>query len=101
VAQRDLRAYFARAAEEEFVASRGRYAREAREIARFFEAEVRRAVAFIERFPEASPIAEGTVRRKVLRKPFEYSLFYVVEPDRIRILAVAHHRRDPVYWTGR
>jgi len=101
VARRVLRAYLARAAEEEFVASRARYTREAREIARSFEAEVRRAVAFIERFPEASPIAEGTVRRKILRKPFEYSLFYVIEPDRIRIVAVAHHRRDPGYWTGR
>ena len=41
------------------------------------------------------------MRRKILRKPFEYSLFYVIEPDRIRIVAVAHHRRDPGYWTGR
>jgi hypothetical protein len=37
----------------------------------------------------------------VLRKPFEYSLFYAIEPDRIRIAAVAHHSREPGYFMTR
>ncbi len=60
-----------------------------------------KAVAFIEQFPEASPVSAGHVRKKVLRKPFEYTLFYVVETERIRILSVAHHRRRPGYWQER
>ena len=38
---------------------------------------------------------------EVLRKPFEYSLFYAIEPDRIRIAAVAHHSREPGHFMTR
>lgn len=101
MAPRTLKAYFLRAAEDEYLETRRRYQEESQQIADVFEAEVMRGIAFIERFPEGSPAVGGNVRRKVLRKPFEYSLFYAIEKDRIRILAVAHHRREPGYWAGR
>ncbi len=91
------KAYFARPAEGEFRVIRKHYADEAKDIAEAFHAEVTRAVAFIERFPEAAPISIGNLRRKTLRKPFD-TLFYAIEPDRIRIAAVAHHRREPSYF---
>ncbi|HYV42548.1 MAG TPA: type II toxin-antitoxin system RelE/ParE family toxin [Thermoanaerobaculia bacterium] len=65
------------------------------------EEEVRRAVRMILEFPESSPVvtAEGA-RRKNLRR-FPYSLYYLIEPDVIRIMAVAHQSRLPGYWTDR
>lgn len=63
--------------------------------------EVDRGIAFILENPEGAPVisAEG-VRRKVLAR-FPYSLLYLVEPGRLRIMAVMHHKRRPGYWTGR
>ncbi len=69
------RAYFPKATEDEYKAIRGRYAEQSGTLSETFTAEVTRAVAFIEQFPEASPVSSGRVRKKVLRKPFEYTLF--------------------------
>lgn len=95
------KAYFPRATEDEYLAIRRWYAEEARDIADAFHAEVMRAVGLIEQFPEASPLAGGGIRKKVLRTPFPYAIFYTIESDRIRIMAVAHQSREPGYWTGR
>ena len=95
------KAYFPKATEDEYKAIRERYAEKSEALAETFKAEVTRAVAFIEQFPEASPISSGEVRKKVLRKPFEYTLFYVVEEERIRVLSVAHQKRRPGYWAHR
>lgn len=95
------KAYFPKATEDEYKAIRGRYAEQSETLAETFKAEVTRAVVFIEQFPEASPISSGQVRKKVLRKPFEYTLFYVIEEERIRILSVAHQKRRPGYWSDR
>lgn len=66
-----------------------------------FEEEVDRAIQFILAHPEACPvISPGGVRHKVLSR-FRYSLVYKIQPDRIRILAVAHHKRRPGYWANR
>lgn len=65
-----------------------------------FLAAVEASIAQIQQHPEASPIIDQDVRRKVLRR-FPYSIMYSVKPDRIRILAVASHRRRPFYWHGR
>ena len=54
----------------------------------------------IEGPPEASPLVEGEIQRQLLRR-FPYSLLYAVEPGRILVLAVAHHRRRPWYWRER
>jgi len=62
--------------------------------------EVQRAIASIARFPDASPLIQGRLRRRLLIK-FPYSLVYSVRPTEIRILAVAHQKRRPFYWRGR
>jgi hypothetical protein len=36
-----------------------------------------------------------------LRRPLEFTLFYSLRPDQIRILAVAHAKRRPFYWEDR
>ena len=63
-------------------------------------AEVRAAAAYIESFPESSPVIERGVRRKVLAK-FPYDLYYTLDPSHIVILSVAHESRRPGLWRGR
>lgn len=94
------KAYLHEEADAEFVEASRRYDVESEEVGAAFEVEVERGVDWIVEHPEASPVTRGQVRRKVLRR-FPYSIFYALEPDRIRVLAVAHHKRRPGYWAHR
>lgn len=94
------RAVFHPEAEAEFDEALAYYEREAPAVVDAFQYEVMRAVAFIERYPEAAPVERSNVRCKLLRR-FEYELYYAVEPDRLRILAVCHQSRRPEYWIDR
>jgi plasmid stabilization system protein ParE len=98
--QSGLRAWFPEETEAEFREIARAYRKESDLLGEAFESAVRRGVALIEQFPEAAPVAGGIVRRRVLRR-FPFSHFYVIESDRIRILAIAHHRRRPGYWAAR
>ncbi|MEA5621380.1 type II toxin-antitoxin system RelE/ParE family toxin [Nostoc sp. UHCC 0251] len=63
--------------------------------------EVEGAINLLMRYPAAGVVVRGFVRRLILPK-FPYSLLYrVVDDNLIRILAIAHHKRKPVYWIGR
>jgi toxin ParE1/3/4 len=63
--------------------------------------EVEQAIAFLERYPDAAPKVGRRVRRCVLPR-FPYSLIYRhLGEGQTRILAVAHQKRRPRYWTGR
>jgi len=81
------------------------------EAARYYEAksaglgaalvvEVAEAAEELRKNPEAWQLVATEVRRRVLRR-FPYSLLFVVEPDRIRVIAVSHNRRRPGYWGRR
>ena len=65
-----------------------------------FLASVEEAVEQVLGSPEAWQVVGDEVRHKLLRR-FPYSLLYVIEPDRIRVLAVAHQKRRPGYWSHR
>ncbi len=45
-------------------------------------------------------ILKAPFRRHLLPK-FPYSIIYAIEPDHIRIIAVAHSKRKPGYWSAR
>lgn len=62
--------------------------------------EVEHAVAMILEHPEAAPLVNRTIRRKLVRR-FPYSVMYLVQSDTIRILAIANQKRRPFYWSGR
>ena len=62
--------------------------------------EIQRAIEIIAQFPEAGPLILGRVRKKALVK-FPYSLFYSTRSNEFRLLAVAHQKRRPFYWSGR
>jgi hypothetical protein len=65
-----------------------------------FLADVRAATSKIEQYPEIAPVIEFGVRAKVLIS-FPYSLMYVMDPDELFILAVAHQSKRPAYWADR
>ncbi len=61
---------------------------------------VERAIEHILLFPEAAPLVGGTVRRKVVNR-FPFSVFYVLEKDAIFFVAIAHQKKEPMYWRDR
>ena len=62
--------------------------------------EVERAISQVQENPEAPPLVNRLVRRKMVRR-FPYSVMYSVPSTGIRILAIANQRRRPFYWRGR
>lgn len=62
-----------------------------------FARSVEAAVARVTRQPLAAPVVYETVRRVVLKR-FPYSLFYLVEPQRLVVLSCLHTRRSPAAW---
>jgi plasmid stabilization system protein ParE len=63
-----------------------------------FEVEVRRCLNLLLRLPALGIPSSHDVRKLSLRR-FPYSLVYRDESELIRVIAVAHHRRMPGYWT--
>jgi len=62
--------------------------------------EIERAIEQISRYPLAAPVVRGSLRAKTLLR-FAYSLVYFIGENEIILLAVAHQRRRPFYWTSR
>lgn len=58
------------------------------------------AVSRIARDPTHCPLAEHTTRKLVLQQ-FPFNLYYLPRESEIVIVAVAHQRRRPGYWSGR
>lgn len=65
-----------------------------------FADELDRAWVRIADFPAlGTPGKQGT--RLLTLNTFPYSLVYRIEPDRVRVIAIAHHSRRPGFWAGR
>ncbi|MEM9597612.1 MAG: type II toxin-antitoxin system RelE/ParE family toxin [Acidobacteriota bacterium] len=67
--------------------------------------EIERILADVESGPRAFPPVENIsgdldLRRALLRR-FPYSILFLVMQEEIRVVALAHSRRRPGYWTGR
>jgi toxin ParE1/3/4 len=62
--------------------------------------EVQRAVDQILEHPEAAPLVNRLVRRKLVPR-FPYGVMYSLTPDRIWNLSIANLKRRPFYWRGR
>lgn len=46
-------------------------------------------------------VDDGTVIRSRSVRGYPYRIVYIVEPERVVILAYAHERRKPGYWLHR
>lgn len=65
-----------------------------------FEAEIEASVRAISQSPDRWPVRDDGTRRYLTHR-FPYVVVYVLIPDRIWIIALAHCRRRPRYWSDR
>ena len=94
------RGRFHRLAEREFAEAAEYFERESPGLGAAFITEVERCVAGILEYPESGLVLMRAVRRRLVRR-FPYSVLYSVQPDHIRVLAIMHAKRRPMYWVGR
>src|SRR5438094_430604 len=87
-------------AEAEYEAAFAWYLARSPKAANGFEAAFERALGSIAINPELHPLCDDRHRFCVLRR-YPYSIIFRVDGDQVRVLAVAHSRRLPGYWSGR
>jgi len=98
MADREVRFHPLASAEAE--RARAWYAARSQKASELFLNELDVAVESVREQPERWAFIRGTARRKLFRK-FPFSLVYRATPEAIDVIAVAHHRRRPGYWSRR
>jgi toxin ParE1/3/4 len=93
-------ARFHRAAERELAAAIEIGEERGRGLGQELLEEVERTVALLCQFPEVGESLDGQRRRFSLKR-FPFGVIYRVEADTLRILALAHRRQRPRYWSRR
>jgi plasmid stabilization system protein ParE len=72
-----------------------------KEIAVEFLNTVESSTNLLVRYPEIGSKVRGSIRRFIIPK-FSYSLLYrLTDNQQIYILALAHHKQKPDYWSSR
>ena len=85
----------------ELIAATAHYEAARSGLGRRFTNEVRRVFELAYSRPDAGRVlAEGEIRAWRLRG-FPYSLIYRSRSDQFVVLAVAHDKREPLYWAHR
>lgn len=87
-------------AEAELIEAAQFYERRVSTLGAQFLDVVDQAVRAIIDTPERWHIIDADVRHYLMPR-FPYAIYYRVTADRIRILALKHHRRHPDYWRYR
>lgn len=95
-----MNAVFAEEALAEFNEAKAYYALKDAELEEAFADSVRQGLRLVCAQPESGRIEFEDVRRVILKR-FPYKLLYIVEADRLLVVAVAHQRRQPEYWFNR
>jgi len=72
-------------------------------LANRFEAEFQRTVSHLAERPEAWPsLSKDKALRWIRLRRFPYVVFFeIIRPVSLRVLAIAHERRRPMYWAER
>lgn len=65
-----------------------------------FLVALRERLEAVRAHPESNPVLYRDIRRAVVPR-FPYLIFYVARPERIGVLAVLHHARNPAVWPRR
>jgi toxin ParE1/3/4 len=68
--------------------------------AQAFLADLDHAILRVTEAPDRWPRYQGTARRYIFQR-FPFSLIYRITDEAIDVIAVAHHRRRPGYWSDR
>lgn len=87
-------------AQREFDEATDFYAMERVSLGVAFVEAVERAVGHVCDHPESCAILRGRVRKMRVAR-FPYSVLYSVVNGQIRVIATAHDRRRPFYWSSR
>jgi len=95
-----MKAGFHPLASRELIDAAQFYEARARRLGSRFLDEVERVVAVLQQYPEIGRPASTDARAFPVRR-FPYSLVYRVDENVLQVLAVAHHKRRPHYWTER
>jgi len=69
-------------------------------VAASFTAEVDRAIGVVAESPERWPRYSSALRRYVFPR-FPFTLVYGVKPAYVEIIAIAHQKKRPDYWSSR
>jgi toxin ParE1/3/4 len=92
------------AAEAEFQQATAWYRDRDVRVAARFVAETRRTLELVETFRQIGGRVPGVDDRNVRQMPihtFPYRIVFVELPDRLEVVAFAHHRRRPAYFIER
>jgi toxin ParE1/3/4 len=93
--------FFHAEAEAEFRAAVAFYEGQRAGLGREFRESIEAAVERIRKTPEAfAPHGDQGVRKCLIGR-FPYTVFYLEQEASLWIVAVAHQRRRPGYWSGR
>lgn len=65
-----------------------------------FRNEVQRSLKLLSEHPTMGSPSAATTRSLVVHR-HPYSVIYRVDGKHLRVLAIAHQHRRPVYWSGR
>jgi plasmid stabilization system protein ParE len=92
--------HFTEAARAELIDAQEWYEAEAPGLGRRFRAEIDSVVRRMADNPRQFPMVFKTLRRARAKK-FPYSLFFLIEPDTLLVVACFHSSRDPRHWQKR
>ena len=93
--------YFHPAAEAEHLETVAYYESKRPGLGASYLAEFEKLMTDICKSPNRYPIDhKPDIRRRGMKK-FPFTVLYRSISDSVQILAIAHHRRRPVYWLGR
>jgi len=70
-------------------------------LGRKYHASVMHAISLAIATPHQFKLARQPNLRKVGLRGFPFTIIYRDVSDEVQVLAVAHHRRHPDYWTAR
>ncbi len=87
-------------AEAEYEHALGWYHDRSPQAAERFDAAFNEAVESTRSHPTMFPLCDN-IHRFVLLRRYPYSLIYRVDGEAARVIAVAHSKRLPGYWTNR
>lgn len=93
-------ARFHRLARRELIEAAEYYDRESPGLGAAFLDAVEACVSEVIEHPDAGTTIHEDVRRRLVGR-FPYGVLYVAEGHSIRVLAVVHSKRRPMYWMDR
>ena len=91
---------FTPAAQTELIDAQDWYENEAPGLGRRFRVAIDGLVERMSASPRQFPVVFKNVRRALLRR-FPYMLFFVIEGERLYVIACFHASRNPLHWQRR